>query len=227
MKKLVSFLLALILLLSLTACASSGAADAPPVFRDLESVLYLPKEEALQKLNLAEADLTENSWTYYDAGRKQKICGVDFDYEIEIAPINDVERLTRVNYMVILDDPKQAVDTVLAIATAINKSGATAVTPKATNQTERITDFTPEKLEEKVKAGEANITDDWILGEMTTEGAKVYKEDAAQHQTYGKFVDPTTPLDVMVSLQIIQLADTKQVVIFLKYYPEIFDSQFY
>ena len=110
---IISVLIVGMLLFSLIGCGTSGTSNAPPGYKDFASVICMPKEEALQKLNLSESDLSETtSRSYYDTGRTQKICGVDFEYQVAFWPIDGVDRLYRIQYRVILDDPKQAVDTV-------------------------------------------------------------------------------------------------------------------
>jgi len=219
-RKILSFILSLMLLFSMAACAASGTSDAPPKFEELASVICLPKEDALPKLNLSVSDLSEEKILagYHTTGRTRKICGVDFDCQVMIWSPEDVDRLMRVQYMVILEDAKQAANTVLAIAAEITKAGGKAMTPVDSDEPEHFIDITAEKMEELVKSGKGR-SDYWFLGHLTTEDAKAYMAYAAENSVSKP--NASDPLSLMVHLNVIKAANEEKFVIFLDYFPEV------
>ena len=221
-----SVLIVGMLLFLLVGCGVGETSDAPPGYKEYASVVCLPKEEALQKLNLSESDLGETtSRSYYDTGQLQKICGVDFAYQVAFWPIDGVERLYCIQYQVVLDDTRQAVDTMLAIAEEISNAGAVAITPVSAEQSERFGDTTPEALEEILKTGKGNITDCWFLGDLTTEEAKAYVAYVTEHSIV-KPAEPSDALSMMVHLNIAYAANADKTVITLTYEPNFDKSQY-
>ena len=125
----------------------------------------------------------------------------------------------------ILDDPKQAVDTVLAIAEKITKAGGTAITHMSSQEPERFVDTDPEEMEKLLKTGKGNVTDEWFLGDLTTKDAKTYMAYVVENSTV-KPADPSNPLGLMVSMNISYAPNADKMVITLIYEPIVDKSQY-
>lgn len=90
-RKLASLLLAVMMLLSMTAC-SKEPANNPPDFDVFASVLAQPLSQVAPKLNLTEEDLQK--WdtaanSYYETGRTVSYLGAEFDLTLGIVTIGE------------------------------------------------------------------------------------------------------------------------------------------
>jgi len=179
MKKLVSFLLALMLLLSLTACASSEASKYPPRYEEYTSVLAMPEDAALEKLKISKSDLTEVYGIFYYTGKRVSFCGGEFDeYLIPGGVKGDGGRIIGFMYDYIVEnDPKAAAQVISKVAQTLTETYGPSCGVIGTPDTNRLAEKTLEELEEWLSKpdGGANV-DYWAIQSLTTPDAKDYME---------------------------------------------------
>ena len=175
MKKLVSFLLALMLLLSLTACASSGASDVPPKFDALLSKYGAPKEEAVKALGISEADLKQSerpgytSWFYKDTGIDVSFCGTNFDLLL----LDNYDRLDSFLYYASLTDKKEAAKVVASISEKAKKLYGRAIDLYGGKDDYRMAEKTAAELEELFQSAAVGTEIDYYtINLMTSEDAR-------------------------------------------------------
>jgi len=178
MKKLVSFLLALMLLLSLTSCADKEVSKYPPGYEAYTSVLAMPEEAAFEKLRISKSDLTDVFGFYY-TGRHVPFCGGEFDEYLELSGVEeDGFRFWGFMYEYIVEnDPKAAAQVISKVAQTLTETYGPSCGIIGTPDTNRLAEKTLEELEEWLSkpSGGANV-DYWVIQSLTTEDTKDFME---------------------------------------------------
>ena len=215
----IAVFLAVIMLLALTACASSGSGDVPPKFDALLSKYGAPKEEVVKALGISEADLKQPENPYFsDAGNKDtglnvSFCGADFDLILQIA---DSGRVAGFSYFVSLEDKKVAAEVVAAISAKAKKLYGKAVDFPSFPDTYRFAEHTAAELEELFKSSDGDIEDDcYSIQPMTTEAAQALlpelKEDSVLNNLWGD--------EILLTLTVKASYGARGVNIILEYLP--------
>lgn len=168
-RKLASLLLAVMMLLSMTAC-SKEPANNPPEFDNFASVLSLPLSQAAPKLNLTEEDLKK--WdtaanSYYETGKTVNYLGAEFDITLGIVNIGEEKDDTLFCYFgyttVIEQDAELSAQVVHNIVKNLeNLYGDGSITIPSV-----------ESLEENLSSEKGGYSvNSWKIKEMKTKGAK-------------------------------------------------------
>lgn len=172
-RKVLSLILALMLLLSLAACASGGASETPPKYDVLFSKYGAKQEEVLKALDLSELKPSEikglESSSTKDTGLDVSFGGADFDLLLTFFE----ERLYGFRYHTKLEDSKKAAEVVASVVAKAKALYGKPVVWASDGDAEirHIEELTQAELEELFKSGRGAVSDHYAIQKMTTEDA--------------------------------------------------------
>jgi len=178
-RKILSFILSLMLLFSMAACASSGTSKYPSGYEEYASVLCLPIEEALPKLNLSEND--KANWSMdkhqnsYTIGKKASFCGTDFDVTLWVTNADKAKedyRFSQFQYTAFIEkDAKKSAELISAVAKKLKESYGETSFPNEYREGDSLADATLQELEQALAAEHWSCTNVWTIKELESQEA--------------------------------------------------------
>jgi len=173
-RKILSFILSLMLLFSMAACASSGTSKYPPGYEEYTSVLAMRKEEACQRLNMSESDMAQLGRGFNATGKTASFCGKEFDVNLYIWAMEENHyRFAGFTYEKSLGtDQKAAAETISKIANTFTETYGKSKDYYGQADEERFADMSVTELETWLSnAREGVYLDNWAIQSLTTEAA--------------------------------------------------------
>jgi len=183
-RKVLSFILALMLLFPLTACTESGTSNLPPEFDKLVSAMLLPKEEGLKMLGLKETDMVQDESFAYKTGRTVDFCGGKFDLNLRISKcdLEGTEGIWRFEYTTVVQDGKAAAEVVSAIAKKFTEAYGRSLDPNNGQDPFKlhVAEVSVAEIQKILETSGTQTVDYWYVKELTSERTAKYAEYIAE-----------------------------------------------